>query len=346
MSNKLEACEIKNKQMTVLQSQLAVLKLKENICEKTIREKEEKCKSQEQLDADVNSLKNLMLHLTAQSRKDDQKLKELLKQMEDYRGIIENKNDLIRSLQTKLQINEAFNSNFTSIPAAMLLNDIKPEKQVKIFETSCLSIGEFSEIREIQVPGLDPFPVPCNGTIAGPGWTIIQQRVDNSENFNRNWTEYRNGFGDLERNFFIGLEKIYRMTSSQPHELYIYLKNFDNEIRYAHYNNFSIGSESDAYELKGLGEFSGDAGDALKLSKNMKFTTFDRDNDKYYANCAKERNGGWWYNQCALANLNGLYFERELDKWEGIFWHNWKKFRTLMSVQMLIRPSKETTVKK
>ncbi|KAL7735033.1 hypothetical protein ACLKA6_013636 [Drosophila palustris] len=52
MNNKLEACEIKNKQMAVLQSQLAVLKFKENMCEKTIREKDEKCKSQEQLDAD------------------------------------------------------------------------------------------------------------------------------------------------------------------------------------------------------------------------------------------------------------------------------------------------------
>jgi len=287
--------------MAFLQSQLAVLKLKENICEKTIREREEKCKSQEQLDADVNSLKNLMLHLTAQSRKDDQKLKELLKQMEDYREIIESKNDLIRTLQTKLQIIEAFNLNLTSIPAAMILNYIKPEELVKIFETSCLSIGESSEIREIQVPGMDPFPVPCNGTIAGPGWTIIQQRVDNTENFNRNWTEYRNGFGDLERNFFIGLEKLYRMTNSQPHELYINLQNFDNKIRYAHYNNFSIGSENDAYELKCLGELSGDAGDALRLNENMKFSTFDRDNDKYYGNCAKDRNGGWWYNQCAHA---------------------------------------------
>ncbi|KAH8297071.1 hypothetical protein KR044_004462, partial [Drosophila immigrans] len=48
-----------------------------------------------------------------------------------------------------------------------------------------------------------------------------------------------------------------------------------------------------------LGEYFGDAGDALKLNRNMKFTTFDQDNDNSYNNCARERNGGWWYNQCA-----------------------------------------------
>lgn len=328
--------------MAVLQSQLAVLKYKENMCERTIREREEKCKSQEQLDADVNSLKNLMLHLTTHSKNESQKLKELLKQIEDYRVLIENKNDLIRSLQTKLVINGIFQSNSSSTLAALMPVDSKLEKLVKILERNCLSIGESTEIREIQVPGIDPFSVLCDGTIAGPGWTIIQRRVDNSEDFNRNWTEYRNGFGNLDSNFFIGLEKIYRMTNSQSYELYIYLQNFDQETRHAHYNNFSIGNENDAYELKVLGEYSGDAGDALKLNKNMKFTTFDRDNDKYYANCAKERNSGWWYNQCALSNLNGRYYESQFDKWDGIWWWNWQEFRTLKKVQMMIRPTNAT----
>ena len=31
----------------------------------------------------------------------------------------------------------------------------------------------------------------------------------------------------------------------------------------------------------------------------MKFSTFDRDNDQYPSDsCAKDYNGGWWFNYC------------------------------------------------
>ena len=39
----------------------------------------------------------------------------------------------------------------------------------------------------------------------------------------------------------------------------------------------------------------------------MMFTTRDRDNDRYRdMNCASDK-GGWWYNACAVINLNGDY---------------------------------------
>jgi hypothetical protein len=58
--------------------------------------------------------------------------------------------------------------------------------------------------------------VTCDLVTDGGGWTVrsltqlndehfkvIQQRVDGRTDFNRNWTEYRNGFGDAS-NFWIG----------------------------------------------------------------------------------------------------------------------------------------------
>ncbi|XP_056003562.1 fibrinogen alpha chain-like [Ostrea edulis] len=38
----------------------------------------------------------------------------------------------------------------------------------------------------------------------GGGWTVIQNRVDGTMNFNRSWEEYRTGFGDVRTSYWIG----------------------------------------------------------------------------------------------------------------------------------------------
>ena len=37
----------------------------------------------------------------------------------------------------------------------------------------------------------------CDTMTAGGGWLVIQRRKDGSEDFNRNWVEYEDGFGSL-----------------------------------------------------------------------------------------------------------------------------------------------------
>lgn len=53
----------------------------------------------------------------------------------------------------------------------------------------------------------------CDHTTDGGGWTILQRRMDGSENFNRNWNDYKMGFGQLHREHWIGNENIFRLTS-------------------------------------------------------------------------------------------------------------------------------------
>jgi len=53
------------------------------------------------------------------------------------------------------------------------------------------------------------------------GWTVIQQRVDGSVNFNRSWADYKNGFGTvgLKTNFWLGNENIYWLTRMRDYQM-------------------------------------------------------------------------------------------------------------------------------
>ena len=42
----------------------------------------------------------------------------------------------------------------------------------------------------------------CDMTTAGGGWIVIQRnKKDSLVNFNKNWTDYEKGFGDLNTEF-------------------------------------------------------------------------------------------------------------------------------------------------
>ena len=55
-----------------------------------------------------------------------------------------------------------------------------------------------------------------------------------------------------------------------------------------------VGAWYDEYKLR-VGTYSGNAGDALTVHNNMRFSTFDNDNDAWGSNCAASYKGAWWY---------------------------------------------------
>jgi hypothetical protein len=166
------------------------------------------------------------------------------------------------------------------------------------------------------------------------GWTVIQRRISDTD-FYKNWQAYKNGFGDLEANFWLGNENIHRITRQGRYELRVDLTTFTDETAYAVYREFSIGNEVSGYKLHVSG-YSGTAGDALMNGNEMKFTTLDRDNDKYSLNCAIKYTGAWWYNKCHFSNLNGDYGNTEYAL--GPVWQQWKGYNTPMKkTEMKIR---------
>ena len=65
-----------------------------------------------------------------------------------------------------------------------------------------------------------------------------------------------------------------------------------------------IEGEDQAYLLH-IGGYSGTAGDSMIMTgsygynnaNGMKFSTWDRDNDKASGHCAQRWKGGWWFNK-------------------------------------------------
>lgn len=164
---------------------------------------------------------------------------------------------------------------------------------------SCPFVGDSKSIYIIRIPNFESFSVLCNNKIAGPNWAVIQQRINGEEDFNRNWESYRNGFGSFTGDFFLGLERIHRLTSDQTHELYIHMERFDGTTFFARYDNFRIAGEGDKYRLLSLGSFSGNAvEDRMRYHEYQKFSTNDNDNDEFAGNCAQYKKGGWWYKKC------------------------------------------------
>lgn len=94
-------------------------------------------------------------------------------------------------------------------------------------------------------------------------------------------------------------DKLHLITNSRQYELYIYLKDFEGEARYAKYTNFSIGGEQDNFKLKSLGAYFGNAGNGLNWNLNMQFSTPDADHDSHpEMNCALFHSSGWWFTNC------------------------------------------------
>ena len=108
----------------------------------------------------------------------------------------------------------------------------------------------------IDHDGEGAFNVFCDQKTAGGGWTVFQKRLDGSVDFYRNWDDYKNGFGSLNSEFWLGLDKIYRLTEKKRNRLRVDLEDFTSSNAYAEYGWFAISNETTKYKLS-LGRCSG-----------------------------------------------------------------------------------------
>ncbi|XP_077510940.1 techylectin-5A-like [Amblyomma americanum] len=191
--------------------------------------------------------------------------------------------------------------------------------------------------------------VYCDMDTDGGGWTVVQRRgqFGNSVyHFYRNWTEYAKGFGDPANEYWIGNEALHALTSDGDEmTLRVVLSNSTEDSQSVDYESVRIENEENLFKLQ-LGKLLGpDGWDALRNGNGRNFSTFDRDNDLgANEHCAVRYRGGWWYNHCHLANLNGLNLNGpHVSFADGLEWsvrgYPVRLYHySYPSVQMMIRP--------
>ena len=71
----------------------------------------------------------------------------------------------------------------------------------------------------------------------------------------------------------------------------------------------------------------------------MAFSTKDMDQDKWSGSCSETRgHGGWWFNGCGLANLNGKNLGQNQNSYDGILWYFYAKDnRSFKSSSMMVK---------
>ncbi|GAB0088896.1 Fibrinogen, alpha/beta/gamma chain, C-terminal globular domain [Sergentomyia squamirostris] len=169
----------------------------------------------------------------------------------------------------------------------------------------------------------------CEFATTGPAWTVIQTRGEFStkENFNRSWTDYKYGFGNLENEFWFGNDYIHQLTNEEDQELRVELENYAGKFVWTEYQTFYVGPEESQYRLE-INGYRGIISDSFLFHNLQNFSTYDRDSDPNDLDpwpCARSYGSGWWFRKCGISNLNGKK------------WWNWIGDNPLKSTKMMIR---------
>lgn len=161
----------------------------------------------------------------------------------------------------------------------------------------------------------EPFHVYCDMT--NGGWTVIQRRTSGDEDFDRTWTDYVRGFGNLTKDHWLGLQHLHLITRQERGyqiSFEFLLKESDAMVK-AVYENFYIGDQRTNFTLKV--SFSDGYNSEMRKRIDEKhlflyhdlapFSTKDVDNDFWKeSSCVEEMEcGGFWYTYCTMLCING-----------------------------------------
>ena len=170
-------------------------------------------------------------------------------------------------------------------------------------------ISSISGVYTIRKGSFDSALAFCDMNTTEGGWIVVQRnRAGSSVNFNRNFSDYERGFGDLTGDFWYGLEELQCLTQRGSWEMRIDYEHRNGTISYLHYMFFRVDTSVFNYRIV-VSRFAGTGQDLLRGYNNRGFSTADRDVDGSSMNCAAEEKSGFWFtrvgsNQCGPVNIN------------------------------------------
>jgi len=183
--------------------------------------------------------------------------------------------------------------------------------------------------------------VACNTPVDSDAVAmVVRKQSENAEDFFnkdfRRYTQY--GFTANGESWF-SLEKLHRLTNERSYSLKITMTDWDKKTFIAVYNNFKVGPGNDyVLTVDSFNDTLSTLGDSMRHHNGMKFSTRDKDQDRFGGSCARDFSGGWWYNginQCHHAHPTGLssatkktgeqYVTYHHGGERGTSWDNWSE---------------------
>ncbi|NWW75634.1 ANGL3 protein, partial [Climacteris rufus] len=136
---------------------------------------------------------------------------------------------------------------------------------------------------------------------------------------------------------WLGLDKIYAITSQGNYILRLELQDWRENRRHIEYT-FSLGGPESSFSLQ-LARLSGSIPRALPEHTQLPFSAPPRG-----LRCPGTHPGGWWHSECEETNLNGKYVtprsRGRLDRRKGLYWKPKKgRYYLLKSTKIMIHPT-------
>ena len=167
---------------------------------------------------------------------------------------------------------------------------------------------------------------------------MFQRRASMEEDFHRDWNAYKQGFGDVEKDFWLGNEYLHRLTK-EKRELVFELHSVpDEDTAFVLHKTFQVSDEDDGYRLHVADYEESPAGNCIQNNNGQKFTARDRDNDESSENnCALIMAFGWWFGDCSPAcRVNGKPLDSAQNK-QKMKYKTWTDKISLQKAEMKLR---------
>ncbi|XP_041346969.1 fibrinogen alpha chain-like [Gigantopelta aegis] len=116
---------------------------------------------------------------------------------------------------------------------------------------------------KIDSPAGGQMNVRCDMTTDNGGWLTFVRRVRGGVDFNRSWEDYKNGFGDLAGDFWLGNEFVHMFTAAKNVEMRVDLSDWKGNHAYELYDSLLVDDETNNYTIH-VGNYTGDVRDSFR----------------------------------------------------------------------------------